>query len=245
MQLLQVCGGCGTSSVPDMRAELAILVDTLDLCCMWLQEAAAANPAGNVAAAATGAGAGPAKTPGDSIRGAEAAAAVIVDADHDHIDCGDLCDGADIAVNLLAANSSSSQGRACLDLASSKQQQQQQQRAPEGPSGACASSLAVCQELLRSIVSILGTALTAAAAAAAATAPSGEDAAAASTQQGQGAVTAAAAAAAGGSVWVGQWMWAEVGSCLLHHLSEIVSYSCAGVTVQLPITTLDIYLKVG
>jgi hypothetical protein len=86
-------------------------------------------------------------------------------------------------------------------------------------------------------------ALTAAAAAAAAAA--GEDAAVTSTQQGQLAVTPTAAAAAGGSVWVGQWMWGEVGSCLLHHSNEVVSFSCAGVTVQLPITTLDTYLKVG
>jgi hypothetical protein len=219
MQLLQVCGGCGTSSVPDMRAELAILVDTLDLCCMWLQEGAAAA---EDAAAVVGA----AMTPGDGVQGAEAAAAVTLETDYDQGDGSDgLCDGAPNAVVPLAA-STGSQGCPLLNLPCL---QQQQQRAGEEPSRACASSLAVCHELLRSTVSILDTALTAAAAA-------DKDAAVASAQ-GQ--------STAGSNVWMGQWMWAEVGSCLLHHLNELVSYSFAGVAVQLPITTLDTYLKVG
>lgn len=179
MQLLRVCGGCGSISISngsssnksssgDLRAELAILIDCLDLCCMWLEEASTA-----AGAASAGGGGG-------------------------------------------------------------------------GGAAACAS-VAVPQELLRTIVCILDTAYDATAAAAAAAA-----------------FTASAASADGGqpapgsssSVWCSTWMWGDVAACLLHHLEAVVSYSCAGAggceggggaatILPLPVSTLDVYIKVG
>jgi hypothetical protein len=96
----------------------------------------------------------------------------------------------------------------------------------------------VCCELLWSILCILD-----AAHAAAVIADGG-----ASKQLSTAATpSAAAAAAGGGSVWCGQWMWGEVGACLMHHLSLVVpdSSSTAAAAVQLPVSTLDLYLKVS
>ena len=182
---LQVCGGCQTRDAHDLRAELAILTDALDLCCMWLQQSSQAAPLVQQATADAD----------------PAAAAAAVDVP-----------GSDAA----GASSRSSNGSRSTIAAD------------------------ICRELLWSILCILDSAHTAAAAGMA----SNQISTAADAP-------AAAAAGGGGSVWCGQWMWGEVGACLMHHLNLVVPDSsstaaaAAAAAVQLPVSTLDLYLKVS
>lgn len=159
------------------------------------------------------------------------------------VDAADLCcswlavegsaPAAAAAHVVTAGGPSSSAGQLSL------QQQHQDTQSAGKPIRTCEVSTPVCHELLRTIVCILGSALSTAA-----------TAAAADDDKLGVALPAAAAAAVGHDVWCSQWMWGEVGACLMHHLEAVVSYSSSnssmgGESARLPVSTLDKYLEVS